>query len=156
MLGTTYEFTVESRNDIAFSEPSTSVTILHAIPPEKPATPTTANSGQDIIIDWVAPSENGDTISSYAILIRHADGTTFSEEKVNCDGADAGILAATTCTVPITKLREAPFSLTVLDEVHVKLYATNIKGDSLESDVGSGAIIIQPPDAPRYLSEVSA
>ena len=32
-LGVTYEFTVEVRNGLGFSDPSDSVTVLHALPP---------------------------------------------------------------------------------------------------------------------------
>lgn len=39
VLGTTYEFTVESRNLVGYSLVSASLTILHAIPPNQPDVP---------------------------------------------------------------------------------------------------------------------
>jgi hypothetical protein len=42
VLGTTYEFIVSSKNSYGFSEPSDSIVILHAIPPEQPDAPITS------------------------------------------------------------------------------------------------------------------
>jgi hypothetical protein len=53
----------------------------------------------------------------------------------------------------LTTLTGAPFSLSLGDAVNVKLLATNEKGDSGYSTVGSGAIIITAPDKPMSLSE---
>jgi hypothetical protein len=39
------------------------------------------------------------------------------------------------------------------DSVHAKIVAVNIYGDSIDSEVGNGAIIITYPDAPLYLQE---
>jgi hypothetical protein len=39
--------------------------------------------------------------------------------------------------------------------VRVKVIATNVKGDSLESSIGEGAIIITAPDAPINLVELT-
>ena len=68
-LGTTYEFMVEGRNVNGYSVPSSDFSILHAIAPEVPSTPTTTNSGSNVIIDWSAPTSNGSTITSYTLLI---------------------------------------------------------------------------------------
>jgi hypothetical protein len=46
-----------------------------------------------------------------------------------------------------------PYSLSTGDNVEAKLYATNVQGDSLESQVGSGALVITIPDAPHTLLE---
>lgn len=65
VLGTTYIFTAEAQNSVGFSTPSDPVTIFHAMPPEQPIVPTTANSGQDVIITWTAPFDNGSVITNY-------------------------------------------------------------------------------------------
>jgi hypothetical protein len=44
-LGITYELSVEARNSVGFSDLAESITILHAIVPEQPVQPNTANSG---------------------------------------------------------------------------------------------------------------
>lgn len=70
-----------------------------------------------------------------------------------CDGSDATIFAALTCTVPIATLAAAPYSLVYQDSVKVKVIATNVKGSSIEGLEGNGALIIQAPDAPVNLRE---
>jgi hypothetical protein len=71
----------------------------------------------------------------------------------NCDGSAS---LATTCTIPVTVLRAAPFSLDWGDSVYAKLFATNEYGDSLTSNEGNGAMITTTPDAPINLAEATA
>jgi hypothetical protein len=94
-LGTTYEFTVEARNTNGHGNPSSDFTILHALIPDTISTPTTTNSGTNVVIDWTAPSENGSTITSYTVTIRQSDGTTYTEDSINCDGSDNTIKSNT-------------------------------------------------------------
>jgi hypothetical protein len=42
------------------------------------------------------------------------------------------------------------------DSINVKVIATNVKGDSLESPIGNGATVITSPDAPVNLLENTA
>lgn len=70
VLGTTYQFVVEARNDVGYSEVSDSITILHALIPDIPSTPLSTNSGQDVVISWSEPEDNGSAITSYTIVIR--------------------------------------------------------------------------------------
>lgn len=46
-----------------------------------------------------------------------------------------------------------PYSLSLGESVEAKLYATNVQGDSLESAIGDGALIITIPDPPVSLAE---
>jgi hypothetical protein len=105
------------------------------------------------MILWTAPSDNGSEITRYTILIRHSDGVSFSEEPVSCDGSDSLILFSLSCFVPITTLNAEPYNLVYPDDVYAKLYATNIKGDSQESEEGNGASLISNPDAPINVEE---
>jgi hypothetical protein len=50
----------------------------------------------------------------------------------------------------------APFSLIWGSSVYAKVSATNIRGNSLQSLAGNGAILITVPDAPLLLSIDSA
>lgn len=50
-------------------------------------------------------------------------------------------------------MTSSPYSLTTGDQVIVKVIATNVKGDSVISDSGTGATVITKPDAPINLSE---
>ena len=60
---------VEASNSNGYGYDSTDFTILHAIAPEVPSAPTTTNSGTSVVIDWVAPIDNGSPITSYTVTI---------------------------------------------------------------------------------------
>ena len=57
------------------------------------------------------------------------------------------------CTIPVSVLRETPFSLPWGSTVIAKVLATNSLGSSDYSQNGSGAKIITKPDAPISLTE---
>jgi hypothetical protein len=61
-----------------------------------------------------------------------------------------------TCTIPVTTLRAAPFTLAWGDHVYAKVFATNIYGNSDFSLPGNGAMITTNPDRPINLLEVYA
>lgn len=49
-------------------------------------------------IDWdIPPFNGGSPILSYQIVIRQQDGITFTEDTVNCNGADSGIISSLKC-----------------------------------------------------------
>lgn len=41
---------------------------------------------------WTRPVENGASVTSYQIMIRHADDVTFSQDLTGCDGSDGNIV----------------------------------------------------------------
>jgi hypothetical protein len=47
-----------------------------------------------------------------------------------------------------------PYNLEWGSSIYARLTATNIKGDSLESIEGNGAVIIRIPDAPINLANI--
>jgi hypothetical protein len=65
VLGVTYEFTVEVQNALGFSPVSNTATILHALPPLQVPNPQIVNDGQNVIISWDEPEDNGSPITSY-------------------------------------------------------------------------------------------
>ena len=67
--GTTYQFRVEARNIIGFSNPSSPVSILCAQIPGIPSAPNTISSGSYVIVNWDAPDDGGTAITSYIIAI---------------------------------------------------------------------------------------
>ena len=138
-----------------YGEFSNTVTILAAQIPAQPDAPvTTFVAAEDnLVITWVAPDNGGSPITSYTILIRHSDGSSFLTQLDHCDGSDATVMAETSCTIPTTVLHDSPFSHPWASEIWAKVYATNIYGDSAESEIGSGAIIYYYPDAPVDLVE---
>jgi hypothetical protein len=65
------------------------------LPPEALATPTSTNSGTSIVIDWIAPVDNGAEITSYLVLIiAKSNGIQFLEDLTDCDGTDSDIISA--------------------------------------------------------------
>jgi hypothetical protein len=57
------------------------------------------------------------------------------------------------CTIHVSVFKADPFNLDWGRRVWAKIVATNVKGDSEESDPGTGAVIISNPDPPVNLIE---
>lgn len=104
------------------------------------------------MFDWDAPASNGLTITSYTVMIRKADNV-YAELLDHCNGALAGIVAATECTIPLTWLTDAPFNLVLDESIDFMVQAHNAYGSSEFSEVGGGALIQLVPDAPVYLTD---
>jgi hypothetical protein len=47
-----------------------------------------------------------------------------------------------------------PFDLAYGTSIYAKLVATNVFGDSLESEAGNGAVIVTNPDSPLNIGEM--
>ena len=117
--------------------------------------PPTRNSLTDqtrIQIDWVAPDDGGSAITDFVIVVRQQDGTTYTTELSNCDGSNTSIVTDTECEIPISILKDAPFSLVWGGSIWSKVTAVNYYGASLISDAGNGAIILRVPDSPVSLA----
>jgi large repetitive protein len=145
--GTTYKFRVQARNTFGLSVYSDVVTLLCAFVPAAPSEPTTTVIGNNVIINWSAPSSNGSPITSYRIKIRKHDGL-YAEELSYCDGQKSSIISVTQCNIPLLNLEQIPFSLVLGDSVVAIVTATNTYGESLDSVAGNGGSILQIPDAP--------
>jgi len=90
-------------------------------------------------VSWTAPDSGGSAITGYTVLIVQNDGSTYSEEVTNCG---MGTNTATSCVIPVSALRSAPFSLDWGKSVYAKIIALNAYGGSAESVAGNGAVII--------------
>jgi hypothetical protein len=143
--GRTYSFRVEARNELGYSFPSESISILAAQVPGTPQAPTTFNTGKSIRITWTPPDDGGTPILSYRLFIRNVDSTEFFEDLTYCDGSDPTVFAERTCTVPNTVLNAAPYNILWGDGVYAKFEATNVYGTSPISVSGNGAILINGP-----------
>lgn len=151
--GTTYKFKVKARNLYGFSEFSDAVSILAAQPPAVPSAPVTIWQPDDVIVQWTAPDNGGKAISEYTVYLLQNDGSTYSVELSNCNGADTVIRDAAQCTIPVAVLKASPFELPWGSNVHAKVVAWNTYGNYGESEVGNGAIITTNPDPPINLAE---
>lgn len=127
--------------------------MLAASPPERPAAPVTTWTRDLVTITWVEPQTNGGPIQSYSIFIRESNLASYTEHLENCDGTDAAIISALSCSIPVSVLITTPYNLDWGDSVYAKVAATNEKGTSSQSSSGNGAKIITYPDAPISLSE---
>jgi hypothetical protein len=151
-FGKTYQFRVQAINSHGYSDYSEVLQLLCAHVPAKPATPVTNTVNENVVVSWYEPSAHGSPILSYQVFIRKKDGT-FHFADADCDGSTAEALSNFLCSIPLTTLIEAPYSLTLLNSVYAKIVATNYYGDSEESLSGNGAKIFLVPDAPVNLQK---
>lgn len=104
------------------------------------------------MITWVPVDDGGSPWTAYTILIQESDGLTYTED-VSCDGSMTLIVMSLTCSVPVTNLKNAPYSLPWGAHVYAKVIATNIYGSAEASEAGNGAMITTNPDPPIDLTE---
>jgi hypothetical protein len=71
---------------------------------------------------------------------------------VNCDGTSSTIVAANSCSVPVSSLITSPFSLPFGSSVYAKVKATNLVGSSDYSTIGNGGVLLTTPGPPLSLS----
>ena len=76
---------------------------------------------------------------------------TYTEELTYCDGSVYVIFTNTACTIPLSVLTAAPYSLTMGMSVKLRVVAYNAYGDSVASPIGYGALIVYVPFAPTDL-----
>lgn len=103
-----------------------------------------------MIITWSAPNNGGSPLIGYTVKIRQNDAITYTISSTSCD---MSVSTATTCTVPVTALRAAPFNLEWGTNVHATVAAINAYGSSSDSAAGNGAIITTKPGSPTSLVE---
>ncbi len=84
------------------------------------------------------------------MAIRQSDDTNFTTESVSCNGA------STFCTVPISVLQAAPYTLDWGASIYATVVATNAVGSSSASPSGNGAVITTNPDPPSSLANNAA
>lgn len=70
-----------------------------AFKPDPPLVVTTANTNELITVSWDDPIANGYPIHAYRFFVLESDGSTYTEETVECDGTDGAIVSGRTCTI---------------------------------------------------------
>lgn len=104
--GATYQVRYRAYNVHGWGDYSPTGSITAATVPDATDEPSLAIVGTDVQISWSEPSDTGGTgvaITSYKIEILLADGS-YREDTANCDGTDSTIVAATSCTIPMSTL----------------------------------------------------
>ena len=138
---------MRAKNKWGFGEFSDTVLFDASFKPEALTTPPeTRNSGAMIEIEWSLPFNNGAIITAFEVLIQEHD-LEFSENEIYCNGADAIILVARTCQIPLTVLREEPYLLQQNDVVKVQVRSYNYNGWSDYSDINQDGGVIQTEPA---------
>lgn len=139
---------------MGYSLYSTDVTIKAARVPDAPSGVQTVSVynidlvNTDITISWVTPYDGGADIIHFKVMIQTSDASIFAETTAYCDGTDPTIMADTSCTVPVSVLKAAPYSLPWGAHIWVKVLANNIVGDGPYSALGNGGQILTVPSAP--------
>lgn len=81
--------------------------------PDQLAEATTALSGDNVVVSWaVSPNVRGAAVTAYRIKFKQNDGF-YSTYATTCDGTQAGIIAARSCSVPMTVFSSGPYSLSI-------------------------------------------
>lgn len=139
--GEDYQFKVRAKNVHGWGDFSSVATLVPSSVPDAPSTVTTTyDSNGDVKVTWIAPDNNGDTITAYYIVFADESETTYTPHA-DCDAwADSSFVSALTCTVPMTELTVAPYSIPREDLISVKVQAFNSRGWGARSAVNtSGA-----------------
>jgi hypothetical protein len=136
--GAWYQVRVRAANVYGFGEYSTSLSIEAAQEPDQvtQSTLTSEVVGADVAFAWVGPGSNYDAITAYRVLIGQSDGT-YSEESTYCPSNEASLASTLTCSVPLSILRAAPYSLAYGAQVLFTVEAYNGYGWSLVSQVNT-------------------
>lgn len=88
---------------------------------------------------WTAPYDGGSAILSYSVEFLHKDGVTWKEDASVCDGSLLTLL----CTIPSAYFTTSTnYNLLWGASVFARVAATNVRGTSLVSAAGNGAVIV--------------
>jgi hypothetical protein len=154
--GRTYAFKVEARNAVGYSLVSVPLYVLTAIVPRKPTAPATSVVGSDILTQWTIPEDGGSSITGYTIRFRQSDTVTFTEEVVQCNGLESGIVETRQCTVSISTFVASPYSIDWGQSIYAQVAAINVIGTGEFSEAGNGAVILTNPAPPTNLANIAA
>jgi len=142
--GQPYRFKVRARNIYGYGPNSTETVVIPDDKPGKTAIPTvqlSATTPTEVEVSWPAPDAHSSPITGYEILFMHANGD-FALELTRCNGADAAVVSARKCSVPMSTLR----TLTARPRdslIRVKVRAFNAKGSGEFSEVNTAGATIE-------------
>jgi len=159
LAGQLYQVRVRAKNTHGWGPESGVLSIYAAAVPEAPGAPTTAQEGVSMRIAWAAPDNNGLVVTAYQILIREADGATWTEAAA-CDGSDSTTVANLYCDVPLSTLRASPgYALLLGAPVVAQVRAYNLIGwgsySAATATAGAGTITTEPAAPPTPVQEGS-
>jgi hypothetical protein len=143
--GAVFSFRVRGKNMWGWGPYSTVLQVAPSAAPDQPVAVVTSvnETTGDLVLTWTAPHDNSATITAYKIEILDKAGTNWNEETEYCNGADAYVMGNRTCSIPMSKLYAAPFSLALADPIYVRVSAYNVNGWSPTSTPSSGATTVR-------------
>ena len=100
------------------------MTIIAAEVPRQPDSPRTEIFNQFVYIMWDEPYDNSASIDVYEIYIQNSAGM-FTKDLTYCNGGDSVVIAHLRCEIPMSVLRNAPYSLPFNTVVQAKVSAHN-------------------------------
>jgi len=122
-------FKIRALNIYGWGDFSSEFTITASDVPSQMAIVTTSLVLDTVRIDFDLPSNNGESIDTFDILILESDGITYTADPTSCNGeSDANIKANEYCDIPMSTLTSAPFSLPYNSLIQVKIRAHNVNG----------------------------
>jgi hypothetical protein len=98
---------MQAKNIYGWGQYSSILTIAAAGVPEQMSIPTTTNVGTEIVVTWEKPYDSSSLINAYNVYFRTANKQLYQNPACVVTGNPL----PTTCSVPITSLIAAPFSL---------------------------------------------
>lgn len=128
--GSTYTFRYRIKNVFGFSNSFSPTAEFKSAAAPSPITQlTTELAGRNVLIAWLASSDNYDTTTRFEIQIKSISEVWF-DETLTCDGASETILTNNECSIPLTTLQENNFQLVRGSTISVRVAATNSIGTS--------------------------
>lgn len=106
---------------------------LAAAVPDQLAEATTVLSGGNVVVTWAAsPDVHGSAVTYYRITFKDNLGA-YSAYTTTCDGTQAGVISARSCTVPMTVFSSGLYSLSIGAPIIAAVEAHNAVGYSTQS-----------------------
>ena len=159
--GEFYKFRVRASNIYGFGDFSAVAALKASQEPQQvtSASIATTNDLLAAVITWDEPFDNYDDITAYLIELRHSDGVTFSE-SAECDGQQTDVAQTRQCSVLLTTLIAAPYSLQLDDWIVARVQPYNSFGWGVVSQPNTGGAQIQTQPgqmpAPTYIDASSS
>lgn len=124
--------------------------MIAAVEPDAPTAVATSNEDAVLRVSWTAPTNTGGNsiaLTAYRVTLRKADSTYTQVSE--CDGSQAGILAAAQCDISMSALT-GELGLSLGDQVFAIVYASNSVGEGSASTANSVdiGIVQQAPSKP--------
>jgi hypothetical protein len=98
--------------------------------------------GVNVKIEWIAPNSGSLAIEKYLIEILTSDtsnGETYIESQT-CDGSDEYIISNLFCTVSMSELTSAPFSIAQGELIEIRVSAMNSLGFGIASTLNTQGV----------------